>query len=51
MYRYGNFMELQVILEIDYELSNKYENILVPVFEIEMSAILKEIEYLENLVT
>ncbi len=30
-------------------ISNKYENIPVPVFELEMNAILKEIEYLENL--
>jgi len=30
-------------------ISNKYENIPIPVFELEMNAILKEIEYLENL--
>jgi len=31
-------------------ISNKYENIPVPVFELEMNAILKEIGYLENLI-
>jgi len=31
------------------EISVRYENIPVPVFEHEMDAILKEIEYLENL--
>lgn len=32
------------------ELSSKYESIPVPVFELEMVEILKEIEYLESLV-
>ena len=32
------------------EISIKYENIPVPVFEFEISHILKEIEYLENLI-
>ena len=32
------------------EISIKYENIPVPVFELEIDVILKEIEYLENLV-
>jgi len=32
------------------EISSKYENIPLPVFELEMSEILKEIEYLENLI-
>ncbi len=32
------------------EISNKYEDIPVPIFEREMGAILKEIEYLENLI-
>jgi len=32
------------------EISVKYEDIPVPVFEHEMDAILKEIEYLENLI-
>ncbi len=31
------------------EISYKYENIPVPVFELEMNSILKEIEYLENI--
>ena len=31
-------------------LSSKYEDIPIPVFEQEMSAILKEIEHLENLI-
>ena len=31
------------------EVSSRYENIPVPVLEFEMSAILKEIEYLETL--
>jgi len=33
------------------EISSKYENIPVPVFEFEMIEILKEIEYLESLIT
>jgi len=32
------------------EISSNYENIPVPVFEVEMSKILKEIEYLEGLI-
>jgi len=32
------------------EISNKYEDIPIPVFEHEMNIILKEIEYLENLI-
>ena len=32
------------------EISVRYENIPVPVFENEMGIILKEIEYLENLI-
>lgn len=32
------------------ELSNKYEDIPVPIFEHEMGAILKEIEYLVTLI-
>lgn len=32
------------------EISIKYENIPIPVFEFEISTILKEIEYLENLI-
>lgn len=32
------------------EISIKYENIPIPLFECEMNAILKEIEYLESLV-
>ena len=31
------------------ELSVRYENLPVPIFELEMDAILKEIEYLEKL--
>jgi len=31
-------------------ISTKYENIPVPVFELEINAILKEIGYLENLI-
>ncbi len=33
------------------ELSSKYEIIPIPVFEIEMVETLKEIEYLESLIT
>jgi len=32
------------------EISSKYENIPISVFEFEMNAILKEIEYLESLI-
>ena len=32
------------------EISSKYELVPVPVFEFEMSEILKEIEYLESLI-
>lgn len=32
------------------DISNNYEHVPVPVFELEMEAILKEIEYLENLI-
>ncbi|MEE9379507.1 MAG: hypothetical protein V3V33_15895 [Candidatus Lokiarchaeia archaeon] len=32
------------------EISNKYEDIPIPVFGHEMNIILKEIEYLENLI-
>ena len=31
------------------EISSKYENLPVPVFELEINSILKEIEYLDNL--
>jgi len=32
------------------EISNKYADIPIPVFEHDMSIVLKEIEYLENLI-
>jgi len=43
-------LELEDKLMNVIEISNHYENIPVPVFEAEMSEILKEIEYLENLI-
>lgn len=33
------------------EISSKYDNIPIPLFEFEMVEILKEIEYLESLIT
>jgi len=43
-------LELEDKLMDSIEISSKYENIPVPVFELEMNAILKEIGYLENLI-
>ncbi len=42
-------LELEDKLMDSIEIASKYENIPVPVFELEMNAILKEIEYLESL--
>jgi len=43
-------LELEDKLMDVIEISNNYENVPVPVFEFEVNAILKEIEYLENLI-
>jgi len=43
-------IELEEKLMDVIEISRRYEKIPVPVFEQEMDSILKEIEYLENLV-
>ena len=52
----NNVIELRILEPEDklmdlIEISSKYENIPVPVFEFEMIEILKEIEFLENLIT
>ena len=43
-------LELEDKLMDIIEISNKYENIPVPVFEFEINEILREIEYLESLI-
>jgi len=43
-------LELEDKLMNIIEISSKYENIPVPVFEFEMNEILREIEYLESLI-
>lgn len=43
-------LELEDKLMDVIEISSKYEHVPVPVFEAEMGEILKEIEYLENLI-
>ncbi len=43
-------LELEDKLMDSIEIATKYENIPVPVFELEMNSILKEIEYLESLI-
>ncbi len=54
--KYTNNVIRTKILELEdklmdlIEISSKNENIPIPVFEFEMNAILKEIEYLETLI-
>ncbi len=43
-------LELEDKLMDSIEIASKYENIPVPIFELEMNAILEEIEYLESLI-
>ncbi|MFX1480937.1 MAG: hypothetical protein ACFFCI_22875 [Promethearchaeota archaeon] len=43
-------LELEERLMDIIEIANNYEDIPIPVFESEMNAIIKEIEYLESLI-